>query len=588
MSLGLLLALACQQHAITLDDLAVSATPAGLSVSAAAGVERVTVLDPGGVPLLTRRLPEPLTELTLMVAWPESGAYTVQVVGGGEERTVALAVDARALSVTVEAPLGQDRRPVEAGEVVEVTLIDGQPVTVAVAATAIEAGDASLTMNGEPIAGRALRAGERLVGTASLDGDASVTATVGGESLSFSLETAEVSLEEARRRLRIAAVDFPADAGGRPDVGRPPGRVTLPGAWWRALLQRSGLGSRARDPTVPWGWYGVTLENSGSEPVNVALQLVVTDEDGEPAAAFRPRVRDADDRSGVVRALLRVPAGGVVPGSALASLPLYVDESLLSADDAAERRWSASLSIYPLGSDEPLSAWEAPLYVSRGSTVASAGLALAVALGLAGAAMLARMGPRWLATARTSDLTTIALFGALSFLVSAVGRLLSAGVAAALGPFSTMLTALVDDALRYALMATLLTLLPRPGTATLAALTGWLLSGLTTGGVGPAEVLYITGRVAVLEGALWVTGVTRRTDWVDGPPGARWLRLSAAFASTSLITGVTGIAVSMVLYRLFYADWFIAMLLGGPGFLYVLVACWLAVPFADSLRQVQR
>ena len=579
-----LLALACQQPEASLDDLAVSATPTGVSVRASAGVERVTVTDALGVPLLTRRLPEPLPEVALQIAWPESGDYAVLVSGGGEERSLVLSVDARPLAVSVEAPVGQDRRPVGEGESVGVTLIDGAPVTVAVSATAVAAGEGAITVGDEVAASRVLRAGERLVATASLDGPTSVTARVGEDTLGFVITPTSVTLEEARRRLQIADVAFPSDSGGRPDVGRPEGRVTLPGAWWRAVLQRTGMGSRARDPTVPWGWYGVTLENSGAEPVNVALQLLITDEAGAPAAAFRPRVRDTDDRSGVVRALLRIPANGAAVGA----LPLYVDEALLTADAAAERRWTASLTVLPLGGDVPLATWEAPLYASRGSAAASGGLALALAAGLAGVLMLARMAPRWLSTARTSDLTTIALFGALSFMVSTIGRLLGAGVAAALGPFSVLLTALVDDVLRYALMATLLTLLPRPGTATLVTLTGWLLTGLTTGGFGPSEVLYVTGRVAVLEAALWAVGVTRSTGWVDDGPWGRWLRLAAGFGAASLITGVTGIAVSVVLYRLFYADWFIALLLGGPGFLYVLAACGLAVPFADSLRKVQR
>jgi hypothetical protein len=43
----------------------------------------------------------------------------------------------------------------------------------------------------------------------------------------------------------------------------------------------------------------------------------------------------------------------------------------------------------------------------------------------------------------------------------------------------------------------------------------------------------------------------------------------------------------VVLYRLFLAQWYVVMILALPGFLYVLVACWLAVGFADSLRAVE-
>ena len=63
--------------------------------------------------------------------------------------------------------------------------------------------------------------------------------------------------------------------------------------------------------------------------------------------------------------------------------------------------------------------------------------------------------------------------------------------------------------------------------------------------------------------------------------------MAVHFSPTVLANG-TALILHMTLYRLFYADWYIALLLGGPGFLYVALACAVAVPFADSLRRVQR
>jgi hypothetical protein len=162
------------------------------------------------------------------------------------------------------------------------------------------------------------------------------------------------------------------------------------------------------------------------------------------------------------------------------------------------------------------------------------------------------------------------------------------GVAAALGPFSILLTALVDDALRYALLATLITLLPRPGTVALAALTSWLLSGAALGALSPLDLVFIGNRVIWLEGCLWLAGITRDPAWLDEGAVKRWVRLAAAFGIASLATTATGIVLHAVLYRLFFAGWYVALLLAGPGFVYVLLACGFAVPFADSLRKIQR
>ena len=150
------------------------------------------------------------------------------------------------------------------------------------------------------------------------------------------------------------------------------------------------------------------------------------------------------------------------------------------------------------------------------------------------------------------------------------------------------LSAAALDKFRNTLLATLVTLLPRPGTLALAVGTGWLLNGVAMGSFGPTDLLFLGSRIFFLESLLWLTGVTRNPSWRDGPAMSRFLRLAAGFGLASLASSATGIALHMVLYRLFYADWYIAMMLLGPGLLYVIAACFVAVPFAASLRRVQR
>jgi uncharacterized sodium:solute symporter family permease YidK len=44
--------------------------------------------------------------------------------------------------------------------------------------------------------------------------------------------------------------------------------------------------------------------------------------------------------------------------------------------------------------------------------------------------------------------------------------------------------------------------------------------------------------------------------------------------------------VTVVLYRLFFADWYVVMMIALHGFLYVVLGCAFAVPFADRVRRV--
>jgi len=241
-----------------------------------------------------------------------------------------------------------------------------------------------------------------------------------------------------------------------------------------------------------------------------------------------------------------------------------------------------------MGATEPLFVDRQPLYVSRGGSAASLGLVGGGLAALLGTLMTLWRGPVWLRTRPTSELMTIGLFASLTFLVGALGRVLTMGFAAILGPFATLLTGIIDDAFRYTLLATLVTLLPRPGTMTLAVVTGWLLNGVATGSFGPTDLLYLGSRVLFLEVALWLAGITRVEGWHAEAPWRRWLRLAAGFGTASALSSATGMAIHMVLYRLYYADWYVALIVGGPGFLYVVIACAVAVPFAASLREVQR
>jgi len=565
---------------------AVTVDATGLHAHAEAGISRLVLWDPDGTAQVSRRLPAPVEDLGLTWIWPQDGTWTAELtLAEGQVVSVPLAVEvAQApLVAWIQAPVGQEGAPLVEGQVVPLALVDGAPAQVGVTVTALRAGPARVVV-GDQQQARSLQAGERLTLLASVSEPEEVVVEAGGGRIEGRLAPRRLASAELRAQLSLDAVDLPASPDGEPELGRPAGRVSLPARWWRGLLGTLGMGIRPRDPWAPWSHVGVALTNHGAEDLNVLIRLRVLDADGQPAPAFAPRLREGGDDSGVVRALLRVPAGR----TARAALPLFVDEGRLSTRVGATQRWTRVVDVLPLGGSEALVEDRAPLFVSRGSTVASLGLVGALAAALGGSLMLVLRGATWLRQARTSELMTISLFGSLTFLVGAVGRLLTMGLATVLGPFASLLTGLVDDCLRYALLATLVSLLPRPGTASLAVLTGWLLAGFTMGTFSPTDLLFVGGRVLWLEGLLWLSGITRVPGWQDEGPFRRWLRLSLGFGGASVLASATGLVLHVTLYRLFLAPWYVALILALPGFAYIVLACGLAVPFADSLRRVQR
>jgi hypothetical protein len=187
---------------------------------------------------------------------------------------------------------------------------------------------------------------------------------------------------------------------------------------------------------------------------------------------------------------------------------------------------------------------------------------------------------------QTTQLVTVALFGSLSYVVATALQVVGMGLASVLGPFSPLLMGLVDDAFRACLLGTLVALLPRPGTAMLATLVGFLMRGLTLGAFHPVDLLYVGSTVLWLEMWLWISGCTRGPGWLSGGRLEQWVRLSVGLGVSNVCATATGLAISVVLYRLFLADWYVVSILALPGFLYVLVGTWLAVDFAAALRRV--
>ena len=71
-------------------------------------------------------------------------------------------------------------------------------------------------------------------------------------------------------------------------------------------------------------------------------------------------------------------------------------------------------------------------------------------------------------------------------------------------------------------------------------------------------------------------------------PIARAVLSNSTCCCAEVISEATSLMLSVALYRLFLADWYVVMMLLGPALGYTALACALAVPFAESLRRIQR
>jgi len=536
----------------------------GVEVQGSGPLGEVVVRD--GLGRLVMRAPAGPQRLLVPVRPPPGASWTVQ----SGEAVATVSAPTGPVSLRLEAPRGQGGRTVVDGDVVEAWALGASKAALVV--TAREAPTAVVVRWGGEVHQRQLPVvGHREVVEGPLV-DGALEVQVDGEVTRIGLDVTPRTVEEARGSIEVVGEAFPTDPRGVPDATRPVDTLVLPPEPLRRGLRALGMG-RARDDQAPWAHQSLTLHNHGDQPLDVVVEARV---EGAGSEAFAPRVRDASGLDRVI-GVARLPPGAPVT----VTLPLYVDSDALQGAQWV-RRWS----VVPLGAEVALHEVDAPLYLRRGRVWTWLGFAAALGSAGLGWALLAWQGPRWLRAQPTSDLVTIALFGALSYVVAGVLQVVGHGVSALLGPFAPLLTGLPDDALRACLLATLLTLLPRPGVAALATVTGALLRGLTLGSFHPVDLLYVGSVVFWLEASLWLVGLTRAPSWRDGSWGARWLRVSLGLGLANVAAVATGLCVAAALYRLYYAAWYVALLLAVPGFLYVAIGCAVAVDLAASLRRV--
>lgn len=506
--------------------------------------DEVEILDEAGLPVERRRLAEPVERLELAL---EPGRYRLRVEG------VELAVE----------------RPAQAPVRAEVQVAPG-------AAWAPLAGEIPVPAVG--VAEVAVRV------TAGPDFPARVESSLGPVDLAWPgqvelrrlrlTDTTEVFVGSERATLRPVPVDpaalevgepvFPAGPDGDPDLGRPAGAAILPDPLWDGFVRRHGLGSRRRDEYAPVGWAALPLHNRGEQPVDVVASLRFAD------PAFRPRLRDADGGTGEVQVLVRVPAGS----SSAVVLPVFV------AADAAIGSYRGELRLRPLGAGDDRWRGELRVDVSRGDPVARVGFAGAMGGATLGFGWFLLRLRGWLESSPTSELMTIALFGSALFVTGTASDLLSMAVGALLGPFATVLTGLVGDLARVVLLGTLLGLRPKAGTLALSTVSGYLLRGLAMGSFAVADLLYLGVSIGAQEAMAWIVGASR-----GRVPG--FTRLALLFGLSGVLTTLVGLWLHIVLYRLYFAGWYVLFQVAVPGLLYPVIAAAIASRSIRALREVQ-
>ena len=351
-----------------------------------------------------------------------------------------------------------------------------------------------------------------------------------------------VAAEEIKRGLSIAGVEMPVSRDGEPLSGRRAAHIALPGG--------GGGGGEPRAVA----YQAVIVENRLEVGVPVVVRCEVTEASGEAPAEGFGRPSWIPGRGAAVAAV--VPAGS----RERLTVPVYADASRVKPG-RYERRIELGFAGSGLTADRATE----PLEVERPQGTAVAVTAASVGATLLLLVLFLARGGRFIGGFTTRQIVLVALVASASVVMVNLPVFFIANITLALlGPLGLLVDALLTGFLFNALLVALLAVIPRRGVCALVIAVRFLLGGLLLGMLTPLGALHAGISALVLEGAVWLSGVTR-----GGGGGSVRLLLFVALAN-ALISWV-GFQLSIVLFRLHYAGWYIVLSVLVGGFLYSLL-----------------
>lgn len=255
-------------------------------------------------------------------------------------------------------------------------------------------------------------------------------------------------------------------------------------------------------------------------------------------------------------------------------LPLYVDYFTVLEGD-----YSLRITVSGNGQEK---IQEVPIAITKKHNTGLMAVGFSFFCALAATALSYRL-PRCIKKIGARGAITVALFAALAFGgITLPTTLLGDLLHVFLGPFSGLVTGVLSGVLQYLLIVSLLTLFREPGVLALMFFVKYMLSGLMFGHFTPLGALSTCVSVIVLEAVLYLCGFYKVQQLEK-----RYMLLVA------VLLGLADAAVTfinleqmMFFYRLYYADWYMALYMLINGLLYSSIGAWLGFKTGSKLQQV--
>jgi len=392
------------------------------------------------------------------------------------------------------------------------------------------------------------------------------------------------AVSEITEYLSVASIEMPTDARGTVDSKQREDTIYYP----RPLF--SWLNTSQTNPFEPTTYQTIQLHNQGEETIHVAVSSINTDIKTGKAVPFLTPPETANGGTNQSIAFASLPGGEVTE----IPLPIYFHPMYLKegkVEQATPGEYTRDIAVKVWGSDATIFHEERPLHLIVPNQQALLVSLLAIISSTIGLAVVLKLHKQLFAGFTTKQLIVIALFGTTVFVAVMVPSTLFLNlIRALLGPISVLLTGLINETLYYALLTALLIYISGDpensergalkaqrkgsGVILLVSAVRLLLGGVTFGLFTPMAIVYTGTSVLLLEtGFLFVRS---RSLFV-------W---AVVLGLCDAIAVYVDFQLSILLYRLFYADWYIILRILVEGFVYTFIGVLLGARLGRGLWRV--
>ena len=389
------------------------------------------------------------------------------------------------------------------------------------------------------------------------------------------------TISEIAERLSIESIEMPTDAMGTADPKQREDTI------YHARPLFRWLKTSQTNVYEPITYQTVHLRNAGEETIHVVVSSINTDtRTGGTIPFLAP---PATTNGGTHRSV----AFASLPGDMVTEIPLpiYFHPMYIGQGNQPEQaipgEYARDISVKVWGSDATVLREKRPLHLIVPNQQALLISLLAIIGSSIGFAVVLRFHERIFAGFTTKQIIVIALFGTTIFVgVMVPSTLFLNLIRAVLGPLSVLLTGLINETLYYALLTALLIYMSgAPEEATrhdgkgsgvilLVSAVRLLLSGVTFGLFTPMAIVYTGTSVLLLEtGFLFVRG-------------RNILAWAVVLGLCDAIAVYVDFQLSILFYRLFYADWYIVLRILIEGFAYTFIGVLLGAKLGRGLWRV--